>query len=68
MPTYLGRVSPECTNVFLHPRDGGKLVLQPKIHRAKLPRLCPLWESKWPNTVVETDVDDRCSLDHGQRK
>ena len=68
MATYLRRVSAKRLDMFLHPRNSGKLVLQTEVHHAKLPCLCALWEAERPNAVVETDVDDRCPLDHGQSK
>ena len=61
--THLSGVPTECANIFLHPRDGGKLVLQPEVHCIKIPCLCPLGKPKRPDAVIETDVDNGCSLD-----
>ena len=49
---YLRRISTKGTDVFLHPRYGRKLVLEPEVHRTKLVRLRSLREPERTNAVL----------------
>ena len=61
--TYIGRISTERTDMFLHPRYGRELVPEPEIHRTKLPRFRSLRKPERPEAIVDANVHYRCSLD-----